>query len=153
MIIEIPGTPQQQGSKTQVRTRSGNTVMLEANRNLKPWRSLAITALRDMWSADPIMGPVFVWARFYFTRPLAHYGTGRNAGQVKSSAPVWFTSPPDTDKLQRALGDALTQSGVIHDDRQIVGWDARKAYANRPHTAVAVVRPGTHDWSRYFGGQ
>ena len=38
----IPGTPQQQGSKT--RTPQGST--REANRNLAPWRADAIACLR-----------------------------------------------------------------------------------------------------------
>lgn len=139
--FEIPGTPQQQGSKT----RMPNGYMAEANKNLAPWRTEAIYAAQQAHHGDasewqPIMRPVFVAARFFFPRPKSHYGTGRNAGVLKDSAPFYYASAPDLDKLQRALGDVLTQASVIQDDRLIVKWlDPFKAYTgNGPRTEVEI---------------
>jgi Holliday junction resolvase RusA-like endonuclease len=46
---------------------------------------------------------------------------------VKPAAPL-RPKKYDTDKLQRALGDALTQAGLIRDDKLIADWRARKRY-------------------------
>jgi len=50
--------------------------------------------------------------------------------------------PPDLDKLLRAIGDAVGQSGLIWgDDSQIVEISARKHYAdNRQPGAVILIK-------------
>jgi Holliday junction resolvase RusA-like endonuclease len=71
---------------------------------------------------------VEVWTRFYTQRPKGHYGTGRNAGLLKDSAPARPITKPDKDKLERRVLDAL--SGVIYaDDSQVVGGEPSKWYA------------------------
>jgi len=141
LACTIPGTPQQQGSKT--RTPQGG--MREANRDLESWRAGAITflqrAVRERWAAPATIGyAVSVEAVFAYGRPKGHYGTGRNAGRVKPSAPTWKASAPDLDKLQRALGDALTQAGVLRDDALIVQWMPAKVWGDAPETRVVVRR-------------
>ena len=79
---------------------------------------------------------VGVW--FIYGRPKSHYGTGRNVGVVKASAPYYKASAPDLDKLQRALGDALTQAGILRDDALIVVWDAAKVYGAVPEVRLTV---------------
>ena len=135
----IPGTPQQQGSKN----RGRNGTMYDANRNLPAWRDTAITTLRraavHQWGTPvPIDFGVIVTARFVFPRPKSHYRTGRYAGQLRPDAPTYKTSAPDLDKLQRALGDALTQAGILRDDALIVRWDTAKVYGNEPRVSVQV---------------
>jgi len=125
MMIEIvvPGVPAPQGSKT--RTRWG---VREDNPATKPWRNaVAGYALEAMSGQQPIAGPVRVEAVFTFPRPKGHYGSGRNAGQLKQSAPVHCDKAPDLDKLLRAIGDALT-GVVLVDDSRIVEVAARKTY-------------------------
>lgn len=136
----VHGRPQQQGSKRHV----GRGIMVEANKNLAPWRDSAIHAAHQAmrahdWAAFPVTEPVAVLARFIFPRPKSHYGTGRNAGVVKPSAPTVHTSPPDSDKLMRAVGDVLTQSGLILDDRLIWSWEASKEYAGAPKTGLLIT--------------
>jgi Holliday junction resolvase RusA-like endonuclease len=142
MIIRftIPGTPQQQGSRRYV----GNGITIEANKNLEPWRKVALSCAREAkgGTEGPLFtGPVQVTMVAYFPRPASHYGTGRNSGVLKPSAPVWHASAPDCDKLERALGDMLTQSGVVLDDRLIVCWDASKVYGD-PRMDVTVTDAG-----------
>ena len=141
LTCTIPGTPQQQGSKT--RTPQGST--REANRNLAPWRADAIACLRraalDQWGhagKSPITDPVRVGVWFVYGRPKSHYGTGRNVGVVKASAPYYKASAPDLDKLQRALGDALTQAGILRDDALIVEWGSAKVYGAVPEVRLTV---------------
>lgn len=136
LTVTIPGTPQQQGSKRNVGKFS-----IEANKNLAPWRADAIHLLQKAMAEQLVQqftGPVFVTATFAYARPKGHYGTGRNAAVVKDSAPLFKATAPDADKLARALGDALTQAGVVRDDCLIAGWLVRKVWAATPGVRVIV---------------
>lgn len=138
LTFTIPGVPQQQGSKTFNRSTGFG---YEANKNLAPWRKVAISCALDAkhGTEGPLfVGPVAVTLVCYFPRPAAHYGTGRNARQLKPSAPFWHASAPDLDKVQRACGDVLTQAQIVLDDRLIVAWDACKLYGD-PRMVVTVV--------------
>ena len=132
----IPGTPQQQGSKRNV-----GKVSIEANKNLAPWRADAIYALRwamEKQQVEQFTGAVVVFATFTYKRPSSHYGSGKNASVLKATAPYFKCTAPDLDKLQRALGDALTQSAVIRDDCLIVKWSPLKVWGEIPGTEVIV---------------
>ena len=49
------------------------------------------------------------------------------------------TVPPDLDKLQRAVGDALSiNAGLIKDDAQIIEWHARKEYGDQGGVVIQV---------------
>ena len=86
---------------------------------------------------------------FTFERPASHYGTGRNAGRVKDSAPDW----PDTkwtgdiDKLTRAVFDSLTAGGVIEDDARVVEAAVSKAWCvpGAPGGVLVNVTPKRHE--------
>ena len=72
-------------------------------------------------------GPLRLTLTFFRTRPLGHYGTGRNAAQLKDRAPDKPTVRPDTVKLTRAVEDALT--GVVwRDDSQVTTHLLKKRY-------------------------
>jgi len=55
---------------------------------------------------------------FMFPRPKGDFGTGRNAGTLKASAPRYKITRPDLDKVERAVKDALT--GVLYVDDSVV---------------------------------
>jgi Holliday junction resolvase RusA-like endonuclease len=55
---------------------------------------------------------------------------------------MWPAKRPDVDKLARACLDALTQSGAIRDDAQVVMLGATKVYGLPG--MVMTVRP-MHD--------
>lgn len=133
----IPGTPQQQGSK--IVSRYGG--MYDANKKLAPWRQEGIAAAQAAYHGPKIATPVRVYAAFWFARPASHYGTGRNAGKLKPGAPRYFSNAPDLDKLQRALGDVLEQSGLLQNDKLIVEWLNPGKYwtAGAPHTDVEIL--------------
>jgi Holliday junction resolvase RusA-like endonuclease len=102
---------------------------IAANRDhLEPWRQAVAAAATQAIAAGPMLaGPLELRATFVFRRPAAHYGTGRNAGKVKLSAPALVSTRPDLDKLVRAIGDALT--GIIYrDDAQLAVVRAEKHY-------------------------
>lgn len=84
-----------------------------------------------------MLGPLDLHVAFFFPRPQSHYRTGKNAHELKPSAPSWHTSKPDADKLLRAIGDSLT--GVVaRDDSQFAHVEAFKYYGSP--CAVVTVR-------------
>src|SRR5207244_637695 len=92
----------------------------------------------ENFTQDPLTGPVVIHFTFYRQRPAAHYGTGRNSGTLKASAPVYPTTRPDALKLARGVEDALT--GIVYrDDAQIVEERLFKRYG-RPGCEVKVWR-------------
>lgn len=121
LIMRVDGLPAGQGSK--VRTRFG---MRDDNSDkLKPWRAnvthSAIDAMGDVprpWFGRGIA--VIVEINIALPRPGLHYGTGRNVDVLRAAAPSYCTRLPDVDKAARAILDALTDSGVWLDDRQVV---------------------------------
>ena len=136
LTCTIPGRPEQQGSKRNLGRHS-----IEANPNLAPWRADAIWRLQKAMQEQMVVqftGPVEVVATFVYARPRSHYGTGKNAGKVKTGAPMWKASAADLDHLQRALGDALTQSGALRDDALIASWVAVKRWGPAGSTCVSV---------------
>lgn len=85
-----------------------------------------------------LTGPLWLDVDFYFHRPKAHFGTGRNAGKLKPSAP-WYPHKvvKDLDNLVKNTADALNNI-VYVDDRQIVRLTASKAYVNSPGSTVGT---------------
>jgi Holliday junction resolvase RusA-like endonuclease len=92
----------------------------------------------QMFAPDaPYSEPLFVELDFYFGRPKAHFGSGKNANVIKASAPEHHTKKPDCDNCAKFVMDALT--GVFWtDDALICGQMVRKHYSDRPRTRVVV---------------
>ena len=138
VTLVIYGVPITQGSK--VKTKWG---MYDDNaKTLKPWREAVKTAaLEAMHGRDRFTGDVGISCVFTFDRPQSHFGTGRNAGVLKPSAPKRPTGghSGDLDKLERAIYDALTDGGVWRDDCQVAMSDASKVYVGTPG---ALDKPG-----------
>lgn len=92
--------------------------------------------------------PLLLDVSFYFERPASHFGTGRNAGKLKPSAPPEPISRPDLSNLVKLVEDALNEN-AFKDDSRIVRTTAAKrftqtaALARRgPYTEI-VLRPAT----------
>ena len=140
----VDGTPAPQGSKRVGKNKAtGLAVLIESSTAVKPWRE----AIADAWHAHgyaPVTGPVRVGVTYYLPRPKGHYGTGRNAGRLRPSAPRWPAVKPDVDKLDRACLDALTKAGAIDDDARVVALAALKRYADdHPVGARITIAPMT----------
>ena len=74
-----------------------------------------------------LTGAIVLELMFTLTRPKGHYGTGRNAGKLKPSAPEHPTTQPDMDKMLRAVQDGLTHI-AWQDDSQVVFAKIGKRY-------------------------
>lgn len=115
----------------------------EKNKN---WRQSVAAAGAQAWAGRPLLTDLLeVWFEFYFPRPKGHYGTGKNAGVLKASAPGAPGGAPDVLKCSRAAEDALTAI-VWRDDSLIVREHLAKDYAtpdNPPgcRVRVAIWRP------------
>lgn len=85
--------------------------------------------------------PVRLTVSAAFRRPAGHYGTGRNAGRLKDSAPLLVTKIPDADNIAKLVGDALN-GYAWHDDSQIAEMVVRKVYLDPvlggPHLRIAI---------------
>ena len=134
----VVGAPAPQGSKTARTTKAGGAYMHETGKaTLEPWRAAVAARAREaMGDRAPFAGPLELDVAFMFARPRSHYRTGRHAGELKPSAPIYCDKRPDLDKLLRAIGDAIT--GIVAvDDAAIVELRARKAYGS-PSAQIAV---------------
>jgi Holliday junction resolvase RusA-like endonuclease len=120
--VFVEGVPVPQGSKSL--SRSG--VMYEANKALKPWRLKVAAAA--LWAYGPdvrfMEGPLVLAVAFAMPRPKT---VTREFPSVK----------PDSDKLTRAVSDALT--GVVYkDDAQIIRLDCIQFYSTVPGAHIFV---------------
>ena len=133
------GRPQPGGSKRSFQAKTGQTIVKDDNPKAKPWQAVVAAAAREAMDGDGqlLTGPLFLSVAFYLARPGGHFGTGRNAGAVKDSAPRYPATRPDATKLLRALEDGLT--GVAwRDDAQVVIQLARKRYGT-PERADIII--------------
>lgn len=128
VTFAVLGTPVPQGSMKAY----GSRVVANNAESLASWRSdVAAAAHRHKPEDWDIHAAVSLRCEFVFPRPLTDYGTGRNAGKLKASAPQHHTKMPDLDKLCRgvadSIGDAVARV-LLKNDSQIVSIYATKRY-------------------------
>ena len=154
LSFTVIGEPKPGGSKTAQPIYKGGKALMKGGRPViatrpdnpgtKPWmNAVAETAVFEWGPRDEcaIDGPVFLELEFWYPRPDSHYGTGRNAGKLKASAPLWPAKGGyDTDKLVRAVLDAL-QGIVFTNDRRVVKVVAERKYGAPARCVVKVYRP------------
>lgn len=148
LVINVLGTPAPQGSHRGF-VVNGRAVVTQDNKKTKPWRQAVSAAANEQMLKSPTdggqagaqLGALEVLIEFYMPRPGYHYGTGRNAGVLKPSAPTYVEKKPDVDKLVRSTLDALTDAGVFRDDAQVAVLTATKRYADAATGARITVRP------------
>ena len=114
LSLSVVGDPASQGSHAIMQ---GRIVQVNSKKH-KAWRNAitqtALATLPADW--EPIDEPCELIVNFYMPKPAS----------ATRSLP---TVSPDLDKLIRAVGDSLTDSGVVVDDSRIVRISARKLYA------------------------
>lgn len=145
LTIDVIGDPVQQGSKTAGVAKNGRPYLRDSNgKKLKPWRGEVAGSIAEAMSATgwtTLDGPAEVSIVFYIERTANHYGTGRNAGILKPSAPVWKSTMPDIDKLTRAVLDAITTSKALRDDARVARLVVEKRYADAATGARITITP------------
>ena len=158
IVINVNGVPAPQGSKRAYVSKTGRAVVVEQSGRVAPWReavrqqtqeALEHTMSGQRWARECLTFPIEVTVHFWLERPRGHYGTGRNAAQVRPSAPLRPASAPDLDKLIRSTLDGLTMGGAFCDDRQVVSISAHKWYAvgsRRPGCMISLEAQGAEDY-------
>lgn len=131
--IVAHGSPAAQGSKKAF-IRGKKVALVEMNEKLPGWRAAVEAAARlaagPTW--EPINAAVSISGEIRLRKPKTTKYPDAPAGA------------PDLDKLQRAIGDALTKSRVITDDARIVHWDIRKVWAETvPGADITITEEQT----------
>lgn len=151
LTFTVYGHPEPAGSKKAYVPKGWTrAVVTDANPNAKAWKQEIATTAQAVFNrqhgptgltehVELLARPFMVDLTFYLARPKGHYGTGRNAGVLKPSAPRYPAVKPDIDKLSRAVLDALTRV-LWRDDAQVVQKFASKVYGT-PECVIVTVCP------------
>lgn len=153
LVVVVHGLPVGQGSKVKL----AHGAMVDDNaKRLRPWRATVSAAAQQAMEVAGVRElpmfargvPVHIAMVFTFGRPAAHFGTGRNATVLKPSAPAEHIGPPDVDKAQRAILDAMTDAGVVHDDRQFTRVvEAARVYPGGHRDALMIPGAVLRMWA------
>lgn len=159
ITITVYGTPAPQGSKHAFAVRgkggvpTGKIGIIESSHDrVKSWRQAVIEEAESVKPGIPLDGPLSVRMIFYLKRPKGHYGTGRNATQVRDSAPRYPAGTPDLSKLARSTEDALTAVGLWSDDARVVQYtELAKYWCSSSHPQAGAVIEITSMTEAVFG--
>jgi crossover junction endodeoxyribonuclease RusA len=120
VVIEVTGVPKPQGNKTVYNGHVVEGKDAKAREAFKSWRG-AVTDKARAAAAEhgPFPdGPLHLAITFWMPKPASARKGER-----------WAWKRPDIDKLERAVLDALTQSGLIRDDSRVCSVAKSKLYA------------------------
>lgn len=135
IVITIPGEPVAQARSRS--TRSGHHY--DPQKKLKDGIKLLIKS--QVKGMEPLTGSLTLKCTFRMSRPKSHYGTGKNSGILKMSAPYYHTIKPDLDNQLKFVMDCL--NGIVwKDDCQVcVIKESVKIYADiNPGTIIRIGR-------------
>lgn len=136
ITFTVNGNPVTQGSMTAFFNPSARkTVTRHDNgKDLTAWRenirAAALRAVRAHNLPTPYDGPILVNVEFRLPQE-----------SKAARARTLPTHELDLDKLQRAVGDALSPKhgpGVLTNDARIIGWNARKIYG-KPGATITLT--------------
>jgi len=138
--IVAHGDPQPAGSKKAYNIPGQQyPVIVDANPKAKDWKRLIAAACAEQYGGPFLEGALEMELHFFQPRTKGHFGTGRNEGLLKDSAPAYPTIKPDIDKLSRAVLDGLTGQ-LYRDDAQIVRKYAEKHYGEPGRVEILVTQ-------------
>jgi Holliday junction resolvase RusA-like endonuclease len=143
LTIEIPirAMPGSNTKRGFINPKTGRVIIADKAKGKAGYtaavRMFAEQAARDAgW--EPTRAPIMLVVDFIFTRPLGHFGTGKNAQVVKPSAPKHVTVKPDLTNLIKTTEDALRGITWI-DDSQVVGMQLAKVYGEKDLVRIQVA--------------
>jgi Holliday junction resolvase RusA-like endonuclease len=141
ILIEIGGEPIS-GSQLKFNRQTGHAFRpKEHKQRVFTIFEYANNTLEERGLKRPLFSkgiPLKLSVEFYFPYRQQDYGTGRNAGVLKPSAPKYMEGRKDIDNLLKPLKDGL--KGVMYvDDKQIVEYGRMvKLYSETPRTIIYV---------------
>lgn len=138
LTVRVDGEPKAQ-PRPRAFSRGGHARVYDPG-TAEGWKSLIAEAMRPNVPHEPITGPVEVSLVFEFSRPKAHFRTGKHSAELRPDAPEYHTAKPDRDNLDKAVLDVLTTLGVLKDDSQVCTGIISKRYGARPGATIRVRR-------------
>lgn len=137
--LTILGSPKSQGRhRTYTKGRDGRPLpyAVRVNPSAKDKKNLKLI-VQERAPEKPLDCPLKLKVLFYFPYRKSDYGTGKNKGRLKGSAPVWHTVRPDCDNCVKLILDAF--SGIFwRDDTLISMLEVQKKYSERPRTEIYI---------------
>lgn len=153
-IAVLRGPASSQGSKRIGRNQqTGKPILLDDNPSTREWRDRLTLEMRKTAPRQPLDEPVFVSLTVFVARPDDHYGTGRNAGKLKRSAPDIPKTGLDVDKILRCVDDAGTNAGWWCNDSRVAAGQFARYYAETEGVVVEAWALGTHLATPARGGR
>lgn len=143
LTIFVPGLPVAQPRPRAVSIK-GKARMYDPGTS-NEWKVCVILAAKGNAGLFPAGTPVRCDLTFYLPRPMGHFGSGKNAGVLKVSAPTRPTGKPDKENLEKAVLDAITAACVWSDDSQVTDGRIRKRYVCFPTFATGCEIRITED--------
>jgi len=149
IAFTVYGDPYPQGSMKRI----GKNIIPDSPKMTR-WRNLVIVAARAARGSHPRVTvkrkrklgkrtvtidrhvcydePIVVWVWFYFATPPKPRA-GDRSGYIGSTY--------DTDKLFRAIGDALEAADVVSNDKRVAGWPVTPArqYCDEAHPRAEII--------------
>lgn len=117
--FDVIGIPATQSGIRAVATARGVRAISTGSSNLSSWRNLVADKAREhQQTHGTISTATKLVTVFRLPMPRSRQRTNQQWR--------WRDTTPDIDKLQRAVGDALTASALLADDKLIVEWHAFK---------------------------
>ncbi len=129
----VRGVPRPKGSWRSVTKR----YMKPSSETTTDWLADVRAVAMSHFRASPSTGAFRLNLTYHFMRPKKHYRTGKYVDQLRADAPVYHMQPPDLDKLDRAVFDALTHV-VYVDDCQAVRGSHAKYWVDRTRGVPGV---------------
>ena len=105
-------------------------------------KKITIPIIVDQFMEKPYEGPLEIELYFTCKRPKYHYGTGKNEGTLKASAPYYNTKKADIDNYIKYYLDCMNKI-CYKDDAQIVNIKAYKNYVyewQKPFTTITITQ-------------
>lgn len=123
----VAGRPVSKGSKRLMHGKNGAYMMEDNGDLLKEWMRALKADMRQHRVGWVKQSPLMVRLAFVF--PM----------RKSDTLPTWKATAPDADKLERAVLDAMTQSGLIVDDAQVVSLHSTKVHGLRQGCRVTII--------------
>ncbi len=124
----IPGTPKGQ-PRPKAFSRGGHAGVYDPQ-TAGEWKQNVRDAAKKCGKSITELIPISLYLDFRISRPKGHYGSGKKASTLKSSAPDWHTGKPDADNLAKAVMDALNDCGFWPDDSLVCDLRVCKRYTD-----------------------
>lgn len=137
MILTITGKPIPK-ARPRARLIRGRKPFVSIYDSQKAETAGVQKQLKLIFKSEPFLTPLSLSVDFYIQRPRSHYGTGRNVGKLKPSAPKCNIKKPDIDNYIKFIMDAM--NGIVYkDDSQVVCVKAWKLYAEEEEKTVISI--------------